>query len=164
MSRKWWEKDSQQDGGWWEELPRPPEWTRQALCAQVDPKPFHLEKGDSPRTAKWVCGRCEVRAECLEYALQRREPYGVWGGTTPHERRKLLRGKPLAKPRPRPETVEKVTAVTILARSRLNDVEIGRRLDMDKSAVEKIRRRHGIPAGQPQPGQYRRPERAQVAA
>ena len=47
-------------------------WHERALCAQTDPEAFFPEKGGSTREAKRVCMACEVRAECLEYALPRR--------------------------------------------------------------------------------------------
>lgn len=42
------------------------------------------------RAAKAICAGCDVRAQCLAYALEAQEDYGVWGGTTPAERRKIL--------------------------------------------------------------------------
>ena len=42
--------------------------------------------------AKTVCARCEVRSECLAFALATWQPYGVWGGTSPEERT-MLRNK-----------------------------------------------------------------------
>src|SRR5690606_12119263 len=62
-----------------------------ALCAQTDPEAFFPEKGGSTREAKKVCVSCEVRAECLEYALENDERFGIWGGLSEHERRKLKR-------------------------------------------------------------------------
>jgi WhiB family redox-sensing transcriptional regulator len=67
------------------------DWQERALCAQTDPDAFFPEKGGSAREAKKVCGRCEVRPECLEHALKRGERYGVWGGMTERERRQLAR-------------------------------------------------------------------------
>ena len=66
-------------------------WQERALCAQTDPEAFFPEKGFSTREAKAVCMSCEVRAECLEYALVNDESFGVWGGTSERERRKLKR-------------------------------------------------------------------------
>jgi len=60
-----------------------------ALCAQTDPEAFFPEKGGSTREAKKVCTGCEVRAECLEYALKNDERFGIWGGLSERERRKL---------------------------------------------------------------------------
>ena len=66
-----------------------PDWQERALCAQTDPEAFFPEKGGSTRDAKKICGSCEVRAECLEYALQNDERFGIWGGLSERERRKL---------------------------------------------------------------------------
>ena len=66
-------------------------WQDRALCAQTDPEAFFPEKGGSTREAKKVCGGCEVKAECLEYALENDERFGIWGGMSERERRKLKR-------------------------------------------------------------------------
>lgn len=66
-------------------------WQERALCAQTDPEAFFPEKGGSTREAKRVCTSCEVRAECLEYALEHDERFGIWGGLSERERRKLKR-------------------------------------------------------------------------
>jgi WhiB family redox-sensing transcriptional regulator len=64
-------------------------WQERALCAQTDPEAFFPEKGGSTRDAKKVCVGCEVRSECLEYALQHDERFGIWGGLSERERRKF---------------------------------------------------------------------------
>jgi WhiB family transcriptional regulator, redox-sensing transcriptional regulator len=64
-------------------------WQSESLCAQTDPEAFFPEKGGSTRDAKKICGSCEVRSECLEYALQNDERFGIWGGLSERERRKL---------------------------------------------------------------------------
>uniref|UniRef100_UPI0038B3741C WhiB family transcriptional regulator n=1 Tax=Georgenia wutianyii TaxID=2585135 RepID=UPI0038B3741C len=66
-------------------------WQDRALCAQTDPEAFFPEKGGSTREAKRVCTSCEVRVECLEYALANDERFGIWGGLSERERRKLKR-------------------------------------------------------------------------
>ena len=66
-------------------------WQDRALCAQTDPEAFFPEKGGSTREAKRVCRSCEVRAECLEYALEHDERFGIWGGMSERERRRLKR-------------------------------------------------------------------------
>ena len=68
-----------------------PEWQERALCAQTDPEAFFPEKGGSTREAKRICAGCEVRAECLEYALAQDERFGIWGGLSERERRRLRR-------------------------------------------------------------------------
>ena len=64
-------------------------WQVEALCAQTDPEAFFPEKGGSTRDAKKVCGSCTVRSECLEYALSNDERFGIWGGLSERERRRL---------------------------------------------------------------------------
>ena len=66
-------------------------WQQQALCAQTDPEAFFPEKGGSTREAKRICVGCEVKAECLEYALMQDERFGIWGGLSERERRRLKR-------------------------------------------------------------------------
>jgi WhiB family redox-sensing transcriptional regulator len=67
------------------------EWQERALCAQTDPEAFFPEKGGSTREAKRICAGCEVRAECLDYALANDERFGIWGGLSERERRRLRR-------------------------------------------------------------------------
>jgi WhiB family transcriptional regulator, redox-sensing transcriptional regulator len=64
-------------------------WQERALCAQTDPEAFFPEKGGSTREAKRVCVSCEVRSECLDYALANDERFGIWGGLSERERRRL---------------------------------------------------------------------------
>ena len=66
-------------------------WQDQALCAQTDPEAFFPEKGGSTREAKKICTGCEVKAECLEYALANDERFGIWGGLSERERRRVRR-------------------------------------------------------------------------
>lgn len=64
-------------------------WQSDSLCAQTDPEAFFPEKGGSTRDAKKICSSCEVRTQCLEYALENDERFGIWGGLSERERRKL---------------------------------------------------------------------------
>ena len=65
------------------------DWHERALCAQTDPEAFFPEKGGSTREAKRVCLSCDVRSDCLEYALMHDERFGIWGGLSERERRRL---------------------------------------------------------------------------
>jgi len=65
------------------------DWRASAVCAQTDPELWFPEKATQSRAARAVCAGCPVRAECLAYALTQDRVYGVWGGTTERERRKL---------------------------------------------------------------------------
>lgn len=70
-------------------LPEEASWQERALCSQTDPEAFFPEKGGSTREAKKICTGCEVRNECLEYALEHDERFGIWGGLSERERRRL---------------------------------------------------------------------------
>lgn len=72
-------------------LPSQPEWMGDAVCAQTDPDQFFPERGGSPKDAKKVCLSCPVISQCRAYALGRDERFGVWGGLTERERRRLKR-------------------------------------------------------------------------
>jgi len=66
-------------------------WQDEAPRAQTAPEAFFPGRGGSTRGAKKVCRGCEVRAECLEYALEHDERFGIWGGLSERERRRLKR-------------------------------------------------------------------------
>jgi WhiB family redox-sensing transcriptional regulator len=72
-------------------------WKRRAVCAQTDPEAFFPEKGGSTRDAKRICLGCEVQAECLQAALDNDERFGIWGGMSERERRRLKRGEPVVR-------------------------------------------------------------------
>ena len=55
---------------------------RHGACADMDPAVFYPARGQSATPAKVACRSCPVRAECLTYAVEHREWWGVWGGTT----------------------------------------------------------------------------------
>lgn len=76
----------------------PPAWTTQARCAEVDTELFYPEKGDSYSAdmARRICMQCEVRVQCLNYALDNSERYGIWGGTNERDRRPMLRARGIA--------------------------------------------------------------------
>lgn len=98
-------------------IPVYPEWADLALCPQTDPDLFYPEKGGSVREAKQVCARCPVRAECLEYALENDERFGIWGGESERDRRKLK------KERTTTTTTTKETTMTTTADD-VDDFEI----------------------------------------
>jgi WhiB family redox-sensing transcriptional regulator len=71
-------------------FPTAGEWRNDAICTQVDPELFFPEKDTgNAKAAKDVCKGCPVRRECLHYALTYNERFGVWGGMSERERRKL---------------------------------------------------------------------------
>lgn len=69
------------------------EWMADGLCRQVDNEPWYPEKGGSTIEAKQVCLRCDVREQCLQYALDHQERFGIWGGLSERERRRLSHGE-----------------------------------------------------------------------
>ena len=66
-------------------------WQEYANCLGVDPDLFFPERGASTREAKEVCRGCVVREQCLEYALVNGEKFGIWGGLSERERRRIRR-------------------------------------------------------------------------
>lgn len=80
-------------------FPPPPAWMARAECARLtttgaaswDVMYPHPSDGAGVTAAKAVCATCPVRAECLAWALDTRDPHGVTGGLTPEERWLLRR-------------------------------------------------------------------------
>jgi WhiB family redox-sensing transcriptional regulator len=64
-----------------------PEWMADAPCASVDPALWFPPKGGSTREAKRICATCDVKAQCLAWAVAENIPDGVFGGVTARERR-----------------------------------------------------------------------------
>lgn len=72
-------------------------WQERANCMGVDPDLFFPERGASTREAKEVCRGCVVQFDCLEYALANGEKFGIWGGMSERERRRIRRARALAR-------------------------------------------------------------------
>ena len=73
------------------------DWQTRANCMGVDPDLFFPERGASTREAKEVCRGCGVREDCLEYALANGEKFGIWGGLSERERRRLRRARAMSR-------------------------------------------------------------------
>lgn len=75
------------------------DWMAYGLCHETDPEVFFEQGHDTrpgwERQAKRICAGCPVRQECLDYALEHEEPFGVWGGLTEAER-SVLRDRQIA--------------------------------------------------------------------
>lgn len=77
-----------------------PAWTKDAACASTDPDGFFPEKGGTTRDHKRVCNGdgtphrppCPVRDDCLAYAIDNDERFGIWGGLSERERRRIKPG------------------------------------------------------------------------
>ena len=97
-----------------------PWWWFAGLCAQTDPELFFPETGGSVREAKAVCAGCPVRAQCLAHALAHGERYGVWGGLSEPERRRLKQADAPTSPStasrpPAPAEVDEVVVARLVA-------------------------------------------------
>lgn len=74
-------------------------WSEEAACRGSEGSLFFSpetserkdERHEREQVAKRICMGCEVRDDCLEAALERREPHGIWGGMNELERRGLVR-------------------------------------------------------------------------
>ena len=94
----------------------PNRWQTRANCLGVDPDLFFPERGASTKEAKSVCAGCEVKPECLEYALSNGEKFGIWGGLSERERRRLRRQRALErKEREAREAAERQAADVLTA-------------------------------------------------
>jgi WhiB family transcriptional regulator, redox-sensing transcriptional regulator len=74
-----------------EHPPRAEMWRDEAACLGLDATVFYPADDDEADDARAVCAQCAVRVQCLEYALERREKDGVWGGATERDRRRIIR-------------------------------------------------------------------------
>lgn len=77
--------------GWvfWDEYAPPPppgDWRLEGACSGVGPELFFPPSGRVPVEALRLCGLCSVRAECLAYAIEHNQHWGVWGGMTERQR------------------------------------------------------------------------------
>ncbi len=120
------------------------EWQDGALCAQVDGDLFFPEKGGSTKEAKSICHRCEVRAECLEYALANSIRDGVWGGMAGREREFLKRTGEPRQPKIRASAIamaERGVLVTELFDAGLSRNAIAVELHLTRAQVDASRTR-----------------------
>jgi WhiB family transcriptional regulator, redox-sensing transcriptional regulator len=71
-------------------------------CRLVDPDLFFAESPADVEEAKALCRECPIRERCLAGALERREPWGVWGGELFVQGVVVARKRPRGRPRKRP--------------------------------------------------------------
>lgn len=64
-------------------------WEDEASCKNMKPEIFFDRI--SEQSARLICSGCEVREECLEFALKHNIQYGIWGGLDEKERKELRR-------------------------------------------------------------------------
>lgn len=79
--------------------PRPSQGAEQLPCRVNDPELFFAESPADVETAKALCLGCPVRQECLAGALERAEPWGVWGGQLFQAGVVIARKRPRGRPR-----------------------------------------------------------------
>lgn len=72
-------------------------WQDYANCRGGDADLFFPERGASTRRAKAICGACEVQSECLEFALEQSEKFGIWGGMSERERRRVRKERQITR-------------------------------------------------------------------
>lgn len=74
------------------------DWREEAACIDTNPDLFFPigktgRAAEQANDAKKICGQCIAQIACLEYALNAREQYGIWGGTTEEERQVILKSR-----------------------------------------------------------------------
>ena len=69
----------------------PGSWINKAACRGASPSTFYPERGLPLVEAKRICRGCSVQPQCLDWAIQEREKFGVWGGLSALERRRIWR-------------------------------------------------------------------------
>lgn len=62
-------------------------WTKRAACSDSDPNLFYED--ENYPMARAICASCPVIEDCLEHAIEYPEMDGIWGGTTPRQRRTI---------------------------------------------------------------------------
>ena len=72
-------------------------WQDYANCRGANADLFFPERGASTRKAKAICTACEVRSDCLDFALRAGEKFGIWGGMSERERRRVRRERTIAR-------------------------------------------------------------------
>ncbi|MBI2051355.1 WhiB family transcriptional regulator [Candidatus Roizmanbacteria bacterium] len=85
-----------------------PSFKRFGRCVGVDPEIFFPNSGDEVSQAKAICAECYVKVECLEYALKNNEKFGIWGGLTERERRRIRRSGQIEKLKSSAQVLKKV--------------------------------------------------------
>jgi len=107
--------------------------TTQALCAQTDPELFFPEKENyatKAKLAKRICNECPLVEACLTEAIVRDYTDGIWGGSTPAERKAIVRK--MKKEPNRPLKIEIKTRVVRL-REEFEDIERLKRRDLERA-------------------------------
>jgi WhiB family redox-sensing transcriptional regulator len=122
-----------------------PKWMADAECKQSDPELFYPDTGHSSRDGRAVCARCPVRAECLAYAIEHHERYGVWGGMSERQRRHMRETGGRSVNRTGTDARQGRTEVVRKLAATLSDSEIAKQLGCPRRTVMRVRALAGIP-------------------
>lgn len=68
-------------------------WMAAARCRDHEPDQFFVRGAAQSRRAVRICSRCPVREQCLRYAIDNEIEFGIWGGLTERQRRRLVRNR-----------------------------------------------------------------------
>lgn len=71
-------------------------WMALARCRDHDPEVFFVRGAAQSRRAIKICSNCDVRDECLQYSLENDVEFGIWGGMTERQRRRVVRAQATA--------------------------------------------------------------------
>jgi WhiB family redox-sensing transcriptional regulator len=85
-------------------------WYADAACRDIDTTVFFPASDAKAEEAKAICAACPVREACLDFAIETRQPEGVWGGLTPIERHRLIRRRQKALRKERARAAEDAAA------------------------------------------------------
>ena len=117
-------------------------WMMDALCAEADPDAWFPEQGGNPRPAKRICAVCDVREQCLEYALRReregRGDQGIWGGMSRIERLMMVGKRPEKRPSRRVRDEERDAKILSLRRQGLQVRVISEKTGVAPRTVERV--------------------------
>lgn len=126
------------------------DWRDRGACLGSDPEKFFPEKGSPSKEAKRTCNeKCTVREQCLEYALQNDERFGIWGGLSTLQRMKLLQerqGNPSKStehsastaPGRRSRTAERDALIRKLRSEHVSPRDIAQKFDISLNTVYRV--------------------------
>jgi WhiB family redox-sensing transcriptional regulator len=90
-------------------------WRTRGACQAVDPETFFPAPSEPADAAVALCRTCEVQGACLAWALEVGDCHGVWGATTPRERRAMLVAWRNDVPDPHPAEVRRLPLLPIIS-------------------------------------------------
>lgn len=99
------------------------DWRDDAACANYDPELWFADQGaaDAYTEARAICNSCPVRETCLEWSLTHYVEYGMWGGLSAIQRKKMRSERGMRKPREWGDLVPCGTATAVRRHQRLGE-------------------------------------------